>query len=146
MEELSTATGKQTAHPDGLFIIAGDLNHSNLQSALPKFHQNVSCPTRGDKTLDHAHTNIADAYKAAPLPHLGQSDHVSLFLLPKYVSLIKRVKTSTKTVKVWTEGASPLYSVTFRTLIVLCSALKPLQTLTLENMYLSCNELYKLIY
>ncbi|KAK3508999.1 hypothetical protein QTP70_015950 [Hemibagrus guttatus] len=31
----------QNAHPDGLFIIARDFNHTNLKSVLPKFHQYV---------------------------------------------------------------------------------------------------------
>ena len=61
--------------------------------------------SRGEKTLDHVYTNLADAYKAAPLPHLGHSDHLSLFLLPKYSALIKRVKPTVRTVKVWPEGA-----------------------------------------
>lgn len=106
MKELQAAISKQqTTHPEAAFIIAGDFNHSNLKTVLPKFHQHVSCPTRGDKTLDHVYTNMAEAYKAIPLPHLGQSDHLSLFLLPKYTPLIKRVKPSVRTVKVWPEGA-----------------------------------------
>ena len=48
---------------------------------------------------------MADAYKAAPLPYLAQSDHLSLFLPPKYTPLIKRVKPTVRTVKVWPEGA-----------------------------------------
>ena len=40
-------------------------------------------------------------------PHLGQSDHISLFLTLKYSPLIKRVKPTTKTVKVWMEDADP---------------------------------------
>ena len=79
--------------------------HSNLKTVLPKFYQHVSCPTRGDKTLDHVYHNIKEAYKALSLPHLGQSDHISLFLLPKYHPLIRRVKPSVKSVKVWPEGA-----------------------------------------
>ncbi|KAK3522569.1 hypothetical protein QTP86_024996 [Hemibagrus guttatus] len=59
---------------------------------------------RGDNTLDHVYTNIAEAYRAISLPHLGQSDHLSLFMLPKYTPLIKRVKPSVKTVKA-TSGA-----------------------------------------
>ncbi|KAK3542247.1 hypothetical protein QTP86_021469, partial [Hemibagrus guttatus] len=80
-----------------------------ILSVLPKFHQHVSCATRGDNTLDHVYTNIAEAYRAISLPHLGQSDHLSLFMLPKYTPLIKRVKPSVKTVKVWPErGISSL--------------------------------------
>lgn len=106
MKELHAAISKQqTSHPEAAFIVAGDFNHSNLKTVLPKFQQHVSCPTRGAKTLDHVYTNMADAYKAVPLPHLGQSDHLSLFLIPKYSPLIKRVKPTVRTVKVWPEGA-----------------------------------------
>ncbi|KAK0152895.1 RNA-directed DNA polymerase from mobile element jockey [Merluccius polli] len=48
---------------------------------------------------------MADAYKSIPLPHIGQSDHVSLFLLPKYSPLIRRVKPTVRIVKIWPEGA-----------------------------------------
>lgn len=37
----------------------------------------ISCPTRGNNILDLVYTNIAEAYKAISLPHLGQSDHLS---------------------------------------------------------------------
>ena len=106
MKELHAAISKQqTVHPEAAFIVAGDFNHSNLKSVLPKFHQHVSCHTRGNKTLDHVYTNMAEAYVATPLPHLGQSDHLSLFLTPKYAPLINRVKPSVKTIKVWPAGA-----------------------------------------
>ncbi|KAA0724168.1 putative RNA-directed DNA polymerase from transposon BS [Triplophysa tibetana] len=106
MKELHAAISKQqTAHPEAAFIVAGDFNHSNLKTVLPKFHQHVSCHTRGNKTLDHVYTNMAEAYAATPLPHLGQSDHLSLFLTPKYSPLINRVKPSVKTIKVWPAGA-----------------------------------------
>ncbi|KAK0146238.1 RNA-directed DNA polymerase from mobile element jockey [Merluccius polli] len=105
MDELHAAISKQqTAHPEAAFIVAGDFNHSNLKTVLPKFHQHVSCHTRGDKTLDHVYTNIKGAYTALPLPHLGQSDHLSLFLIPRYAPLINRVKPTVKTVKVWPAG------------------------------------------
>lgn len=88
-------------HPDGTFIVAGDFNHCTLRSVLPKFYQNVSCTTRGHKTLDHVYTSVTDAYKVTPLPHLEQSDHLSLFLLPKYIPIIKRMKPTTRIVKIW---------------------------------------------
>ncbi|KAK0154408.1 hypothetical protein N1851_003517 [Merluccius polli] len=103
---ISPRIGKQqTSHPEAAFIVAGDFNHSNLKTVLPKFHQYVSCTTRGDKYLDHVYSNMTNAYKAIPLPHLGQSDHLSWFSLPKYTPLIKRVKPTVRTVKVWPEGA-----------------------------------------
>ena len=43
--------------------------------------------------------------KATPLPHVGCSDHLSLFLLPKYTPTIKRVKPTVKTVTVWMKEA-----------------------------------------
>lgn len=50
MNELHAAISKQqTAHPEAAFIVAGDFNHSNLKTVLPKFHQNISCHTRGEK-------------------------------------------------------------------------------------------------
>lgn len=39
--------------------------------------KNVSCITRGQKTLDHVYTNMANAYNVTPFLHLGQSDHLS---------------------------------------------------------------------
>lgn len=77
-------------NPEAAFIVAGEFNQSNLKTVLPKFHQHVSCPTWGDKS----YSNMADAYKAIPLPHL-----------PKYTPLIKCVKRLVRTVKVWPEGA-----------------------------------------
>ena len=41
-------TNKQSSYPDAVHIIAGDFNHANLKTALPKFHQHVKCATRGD--------------------------------------------------------------------------------------------------
>ncbi|KAK3570054.1 hypothetical protein QTP86_009591 [Hemibagrus guttatus] len=58
----------QNAHPDILFIIAGDLN---------KFHQHVDFATRGVNALVLVYTNISGAYRAEPRPHLGYTDHIS---------------------------------------------------------------------
>ncbi|KAI5606557.1 phosphoinositide 3-kinase regulatory subunit 4 isoform X1, partial [Silurus asotus] len=73
MEGKTTTTSKQeSTHPEGAIVVAGDFNHSNLKSVLPKFHYNVSISTSGDKTLDQVYANIPGAYTAIPLPHLGQ--------------------------------------------------------------------------
>ena len=94
MKYLGAAISKlQTVHPGGAFIVTDDFNHCNLRSVLPKFHQNVSCITRGQKTLDRVYISVANAYKATSLPHLGQSDHLSLFLLPYYTPVINCVKS-----------------------------------------------------
>ena len=41
--------------PDTLSIIAGDFNKANLKAVLPNFKQHVTCPTRGQNTLDHCY-------------------------------------------------------------------------------------------
>lgn len=58
-------------------------------------------PTRGRNPWNYAYTKIPRRYKALPHPHSGQSDHIFLHLLPTYSQLIKRVKPSVKTVKMW---------------------------------------------
>ena len=92
-------------HPDCVFIAAGDFNHRNLKSVLPKFHRNVTCATRGTNTLDQVYTNVAKAYRAISGAHLGKSDHITLFLYPLYRQKIKTVAPTTRTVRVWPEGA-----------------------------------------
>ena len=88
---LTSVSKLQSAHPDAIFIVAGDFNHANLRTVLPKFQQHVTaCPTRGDKTLDHVYINVRGAYMVSAHPHLGQSDHVTLFLTPAYRPVIKR--------------------------------------------------------
>lgn len=82
MKELHAAISKQqTTHPEAAFIVAGDFNHSNFKTVLPRFHQHVSCHTRGNKTLDHVYSNIAGSYKATPLPHRSVRPPLS-FSLP----------------------------------------------------------------
>ncbi len=44
-----------------------------------------------NNTLDRVYYNIKHGYRAVPLPHLGLSDHVSLFHVPAYTSLRKRI-------------------------------------------------------
>ncbi len=92
------------AHPNGVHTIAGDFNQADLKIALTHFFQHVKCPTRGDNTLDRVYTNIKHAYRAIPLPHLGQSDHLSLLLTPAYFPQ-KKNYTTHKTVSIWPENA-----------------------------------------
>lgn len=93
------------AHPDGAFIVAGDFNQACLKTVLPNFVQYVQCFTRGKNTLDHVYSNLKQAYRAVPLPHLGMSDHLSLFLVPAYTPLRKKSKPATKNIKIWPERA-----------------------------------------
>ncbi|KAL6477278.1 hypothetical protein MHYP_G00131130 [Metynnis hypsauchen] len=102
---LNTINEQQRAHPDGVHVIAGDFNKANLKTVLPKFHQHVKCSTRGENTLDHFYTNIKHAYRAIALPHLGQSDHLSLLLSPVYTPLRRRARPTMKTVTTWPDNA-----------------------------------------
>ena len=55
--------------------------------------------------LQKAYTNIKAAYKAAPCPHLGSSDHLSVMLIPAYRPLLTRGQPTVKQVRVWPEGS-----------------------------------------
>ncbi len=83
---------QQTAHPDAFFIAAGDYNQASLKTVLPKFHQHVNFATRGSNTLDLVYTNIKDSYRAAPLAHVGNSDHRAVLLTPRYRPRVKQAK------------------------------------------------------
>lgn len=83
---------QQNNHPESIFIVAGDFNHSGLKTVLPKFYKNVDIKTRINKTLDQVYTNIPGAYKVYCSPHLGQLDHGSLFLITAYKPLIGKIK------------------------------------------------------
>ncbi|KAK3570236.1 hypothetical protein QTP86_017143, partial [Hemibagrus guttatus] len=102
--ELYRAISKlQNSHLDGLFIIAGDFNHANLKSVLPKFHQYVNFATRGVNALDLVYTNIPGTYRAEPSPHLGYSDHISVMLILAYRPLVRSSKSVLEQVKTWPE-------------------------------------------
>lgn len=48
----------QSIYPDAVQVIAGDFNHTDLKTALPKLHQHVKCATRGANILDKVYSNI----------------------------------------------------------------------------------------
>lgn len=47
-----TISRQETAHPDVVFIVAGNFNHCNLKTALPRYYQHVSFLTRENSCLD----------------------------------------------------------------------------------------------
>ncbi len=102
----STISEQQTNNPDGFFIIAGDFNHANLETVLPKFYQHVNFATRGNNTLNFVYTTEKNAYKAVPRPHLGHSDHISVMLIPAYKPLLKLAKPVQKQITVWPDDAT----------------------------------------
>ncbi|CAG5884190.1 unnamed protein product [Menidia menidia] len=58
--------------------------------------------------MDQVYTNVADAYRAQALAHLGLSDHLSLLLHPQYTPKIKSAETTVRTVRIWPESAVPM--------------------------------------
>ncbi len=99
-ELYSSISEQQTNNHDGFFIIAGDFNHTNLKTVLPKFYQHVNFATRGNNTLDFVYTTVKNAYKAEPRPHLGYSDHISVMLIPAFRPLLKLAKPVQKQIMV----------------------------------------------
>lgn len=83
----------------------GDFNHCALEKTLKCFYKYVSCPTRKGKTLDQCYGPIKGAYDSIPLPLLGSADHNAVHLIPAYRTCLQREKTTTRTIKVWTEEA-----------------------------------------
>ncbi|KAK3522872.1 hypothetical protein QTP86_005686 [Hemibagrus guttatus] len=56
--ELNEAlTQHQTQHQDAVLIVAGDFNSANLKLAAPNFYQHITCPTKGERTLDKAQSH-----------------------------------------------------------------------------------------
>ncbi len=100
-----TISELQSIQTEGFFIVAGDFNQANMKSVLPHFHQHVDCATRGENTLDKAYTNVKDAFRAAPRPHISSSDHLSVMLIPAYKPLLIREKPTVRQVRVFSEGA-----------------------------------------
>lgn len=56
----------------------------DLKAAVSKLHQHVKCPTKGVNALNGFYSTIKQGFRARELPHLGQSDHISLLLKPAY--------------------------------------------------------------
>ena len=116
MAELyNNISEQQLVHPDALFITAGDFNQASLKSVLPKFYQHVNIATRGMNTLDLVYTNVKNAYKAAPLPHVGNSDHNAVMLIPAYRPRVKRDRPVVREVRMWPQEATPALQDCFET-------------------------------
>eukprot|EP00061_Rhincodon_typus_P017213 g45801.t1 len=62
----------ETKFPEALVIVACDFKQANFNRVLPKYHQYISCPTRGLNILDHGYTTIKDAYRSIPPPTLRE--------------------------------------------------------------------------
>ncbi|KAI5609680.1 gastrula zinc finger protein XlCGF28.1-like [Silurus asotus] len=99
----SVSDGKQPLHRDAALIVVGDLDSANLKRALPNFHQHITCPTRGKRTLDHCYTTFKNSYKAQSRPPFGKSDHATIFLMPVYKQRLKQEAPVQREVARWTD-------------------------------------------
>ncbi|KAK3530808.1 hypothetical protein QTP70_002838 [Hemibagrus guttatus] len=91
----------QTQHRDTVLIVAGDFNRANLKRAAPNFHQHITCPTMGGRTLDHCYTQFKDCYKAQSRPPFGKSNHVAIFLMPRSKQRLKQEDPVQQDVMYW---------------------------------------------
>lgn len=65
----------------------GGFHKANMKTVFLHFHQFA---TKDENILDLFYSNIKEAFKAAPRPHLGPSDHLSVMLIPAYRPLLIR--------------------------------------------------------
>ena len=107
LNKLHDHVNKQlTTAPEAAIIVAGDFNHADLKSTLPKFYQHVKCATRGENTLDMVYTNVKQAYRAIPMPHIGKADHTPVALIPTYTSVRRREPIISKRTTTWPANAT----------------------------------------
>ncbi|KAL0152967.1 hypothetical protein M9458_051720 [Cirrhinus mrigala] len=94
-------TETEQQHPDSVLIVLGDFNKAKLSRELPKYSQDVTCPTRDSNTLDHCYTTLRNAYHSVPQAALGLSDHCLVHLIPTYRQKLKSAKPVVKTIRRW---------------------------------------------
>ena len=69
---------------------------------MPNFFQQIKCPTRNDKTLDHCCTSFKKGYKSIPIPAFGKSDHNAIFLMLEHKQKMMPEPVVTREVRLWT--------------------------------------------
>ncbi len=75
--------GVKQSKMDEIRLLFTHLNRDLAPSQHPGSHY---CTRRADRsnTVYNVYTNIPGSYKTLSHSHFGQSDHISLFLLPAY--------------------------------------------------------------
>ena len=61
------------------------------------------------------YTNVKNVYKAAPLPHVGNSDHRAVMLIPAYRPRVRRDRPVVREVRMWPQEATPALQDCFET-------------------------------
>ena len=91
---------------DQAVFVLGDFNACDITGLLPNLHQNVTCPTRFNKTIDLSFSNIPDAFQSLCRPPLGRSDHNVTHLVPEYRQQLKRETPGAHRVRLWVRDSS----------------------------------------
>ncbi len=104
-------SGYINKHPDAASIIRGDFNKANLRQVMPNFHQHISCPTRGQNTLDHWYTQFKKAYNTRSLPAFGKSDHAAIFCTPEYKQRLVQEPPVEREVTRWSSHSEAMLQV-----------------------------------
>ncbi len=99
---------QETVYPDAAFIVMGDFNKANFRTIAPKYFQQITINTRGDRALDHCYSPFRDAYKSLPRPPFGKSDHSSVLLLPAYRQKLKREAPALRTIQCWSDQSDAI--------------------------------------
>ena len=87
----------QHKDPDAALVVIGDLNKTRLGQFMLNFYQHVTCPTRGNSTLDHPVQ--VGIQVSSSTGFQKKSDHMAIFLILKYKQKLTQVAPPTKEVK-----------------------------------------------
>ena len=77
---------------DALFLVNGDFNHCKLLQSGNQYYKHIHSTTRNTATLDYCYSNIKDSYSAILMANVGESDHNLVFVRPKYLPIVNRIK------------------------------------------------------
>lgn len=89
----------ENSNPDSIILLLGDFNHVSMKKALPRYKPQIHTPTRLDKTLDQCYSSIPEVYQALIRAPIGESDHNTVLLVPKYRQKLKTTKPVKKRVR-----------------------------------------------
>lgn len=91
----------ENSHPDSIVLVLGDFNHVSLRRALQRFREHIFTATRGEKILNQCFCVIPRVFHTARRAPLRESDHNTVFLIPKYRQRLKAIKPCGRTVRQW---------------------------------------------
>ncbi|KAK0145574.1 hypothetical protein N1851_015528 [Merluccius polli] len=103
--ELFTFTSRETVCTADIELLSMSVRPFYLPREFPQIFLTVVYIHPKANASNAVSTIHKGAYKAVALPPLGFSDHNTIFLTPTYKPILKRGKTTTRQVEMWTESA-----------------------------------------